>query len=318
MRVLVTGGTGFIGSRFITHLRESTEHEIFGLARSDSSARRLEGVGVRPVRGDLGSKDDLRAVVEAHPPDVVVHLAAETALQRHAEKIHSTNTDGTRNLFEAVRMHAPHLHRFLFASTVVVGDAKGRILTEEEPLPVATAYGQAKKSSEDMLLRARAEEGFPAVIIRPSHVYGAGGWFRDAANDIRRHRFLIPGKGVNLWDVIHVDDVARALVALVTASEPRSIYHAVDDTPVTMKEFFNETARLMGMGELRHIPVLLAQLIRGREPIAAGVRSARSSNARLKTLGWSPRYPNYRTGLESTLDELSNLEGRLLPTEQEQ
>jgi len=62
---------------------------------------------------------------------------------------------------------------FVFASTVVTGDAKGALLDEESELPVETAYGRSKQEGERLV----RDSGLDAVIIRPSHVYGAGGWF---------------------------------------------------------------------------------------------------------------------------------------------
>jgi nucleoside-diphosphate-sugar epimerase len=116
----------------------------------------------------------------------------------------------------------------------------------------------------------------------------------------------VPGRGDNWWDVVHVDDVASSLVTALAAAPPRTIFHVVDDEPVRMNDFFQETARLCGRHRVGHAPVFLARLLRGKGAVAAALRSARSSNARLKTeLGWTPRYPNYRAGLAATIEALS-------------
>ena len=65
--------------------------------------------------------------------------------------------------------------RIVFSSTVVTGDARGELLSEDRPLPVETPYGRSKQEGERLVL----ESGLPAVVIRPSHVYGPGGWYAE-------------------------------------------------------------------------------------------------------------------------------------------
>jgi nucleoside-diphosphate-sugar epimerase len=263
----------------------------------------VRAIGVEPVSGDLRDASSLAAALAAAQPDAIVHLAAETAVQRREELVWETNFVGTESLYRAAR-ELPGLSRFVFASTVVVGDARGALLTEETPLPVETAYGRAKQACEKLLLDGARDHGFPAIVVRPSHVYGPGGWFLDALRDMRKGLFRIPGDGTNLWDVVHADDVARAFALVLKAGPAGEIYHVVDDTPVTMGEFFDAAARHLGKRRLGHAPLWLARLLRGRGPIAAAVRSARSSNQKIRQLGWTPRFPEYRSGLEQVFAEL--------------
>ena len=86
----------------------------------------------------------------------------------------AVNVEGTRALRRGVPW-PPGSPRVVFTSTVVTGDAHGALLTEDEPLPVATPYGRSKQEGERLLPRA----GCPAVVIRPSHVYGPGGWYAE-------------------------------------------------------------------------------------------------------------------------------------------
>ncbi len=81
--------------------------------------------------------------------------------------------------------------------------------------------------------------GLPAVVIRPSHVYGPGGWYQhELIAQLRRPgRFAVIGSGENLWDVVHVDDVAAAFVLAVEAAAPGSLYHVADDEPITFYDF---------------------------------------------------------------------------------
>ena len=262
------------------------------MCRSPRSTDAARAAGLEPIHGDLEEPGALAAALADAAPEVVVHLAARIATTRSAATLARVNTQGTRALADAAV--AAGARRMLFASTVVVGEAGGALLTEDSPLPVETPYGRSKQASEQDLLARRDAGSLEVVVLRPSHVYGPGGWFGDIVRDIERGLFRIPGNGENLWDMVHVDDVTSAFVLAAEAAAPGPLYHVVDDVPVTMKAVAAAIATALGRrGPPGHVPVWLARLIRGRNAIDAAVRSARSANARLKAeLGWVPTHPS--------------------------
>lgn len=295
MRVLVTGASGFLGKAMCKRLL-AEDHDVLALVRRPGS----EPPGTTAVPGDLTNSATLAQSVAQITPDAVVHLAAEIASQRSEEKVRRVNVDGMRTLLDALREHgAP---RVVFASTVVTGDAGGRVLTEDEPLPVTTAYGRSKQEGERML----AESGLPYVVIRPSHVYGPGGWYADelVARLRQPGRFCVIGDGTNLWDVVHVDDVVSALLFALEDAPSGETYHCVDDEPIAYYDFMSLTASTLGLGAPRRIPAALARLAAGSNAVDALVRSARSSNAKLKAAGWTMRYPTARAGVPAALRAL--------------
>ncbi len=302
MRVLVTGASGFIGRALCAQLLEQ-RHDVTALVRREGS----QPAGTRPLAGDLEDGARLRELISGERPECVVHLAAEIASQRSERKLREVNVRGTARLLDACTALAgagtgagP---RFVFASTVVTGDAHGALLSEEEPLPVQTPYGRSKQEGERLVL----ESGLPAVVIRPSHVYGPGGWYEgELIAQLRRPgRFEVIGAGRNLWDVVHVDDVVSALVLAAERATPGSIYHVADDEPIAFYDFMALTASRLGLGAPRRIPAPLARVVAGRNAVDAVVRSARSSNAKLKReLGWRPRFPTAREGVADTVAHL--------------
>ncbi len=212
--------------------------------------------------------------------------------------------EGARRLLDAC-LALPAPPRIVFSSTVVTGDAHGALLAEDSSLPVETPYGRAKQEGERMVL----DSGLPAVVIRPSHVYGPGGWYAEELVPRLRGpgRFAVIGSGENLWDVVHVEDVAAAIVLAVGAdAAPGRIYHVVDDEPITFYDFMALSASELGIGPPRRIPAAVARVVAGRNAVDAVVRSARSSNARIKQeLGWEPRFPTAREGVPDALARLA-------------
>ena len=113
------------------------------------------------------------------------------------------------------------------------------------------------------------------------------------------------GKGDNWWDVVRVEDVAAALVLATERAADGSVYHVADDDPIRFYDFIALAAEALGIGKPRRIPVGLARLIGGADPVLAVTRSAKTANNRIKReLGWAPRYPNARTGVPDAINRL--------------
>jgi nucleoside-diphosphate-sugar epimerase len=296
VRLLVTGASGFLGGVVCAELLER-DHQVHALVRRRGS----EPPGTGAVAGDLTDDGSLTSAVESAAPECVVHLAAEIASQRDAAKIHEVNVEGTRVLVAACE--AAGVRRIVFASTVVTGDAKGALLDEETQLPVETEYGRSKQEGERLLRESSLEH----VIIRPSHVYGPGGWFvEEFVNRLRQPgRFAVIGSGENWWDVVRVEDVASALADAAERAPAGALYHVVDDEPIRFYDFIALAAAALGKGSPRRIPTWLARLAAGADPVRAVTRSARSSNAHIKSeLGWAPRFPTAQEGVPDAIARL--------------
>jgi nucleoside-diphosphate-sugar epimerase len=301
VRALVTGASGFIGTVACRRLLERG-HEVTALVRRPGS----EPAGTQAAVADLGEGGGLREALAAARPECVIHLAAEIASQRSESRIREVNVAGTRRLLDACLAlgEGSAGPRLVFSSTVVTGQADGALLREDRPLPVKTPYGRSKQEGERMILGS----GLAAVVIRPSHVYGPGGWYANELIPRLRGpgRMAVIGSGKNLWDVVHVEDVASAiLLAAEHADAPGNVYHVVDDEPISYYDFMSLTAAELGVGPPRRVPVALARMIAGANAVDAVVRSARSSNERIRAeLGWEPRFPTAQEGVADAVAHL--------------
>jgi nucleoside-diphosphate-sugar epimerase len=296
VKAFVTGGSGFLGHAVCAELR-ARGHEVTVLVRGPGS----EPEGTVAVQGDLSDTATLSQALERTRPDQVLHLAAEIATQRDAHRIDEVNVEGTRRLLSACTSVGGM--RFLFVSTVVTGDAGGVVLEESAQLPTETAYGRSKQEGESLVRGS----GLPSVIIRPSHVYGPGGWY--ASEIVKRlrqpGRLTVVGRGQNWWDVVRVEDVASACVDAAERAPDGALYHVVDDQPVRYYEFVALTAEALGVGPPRRIPVWLARLAAGRDPVTAVTRSAQSSNALIKRqLDWKPRFASAQEGVPDAVAKI--------------
>ncbi len=297
MKAFVTGASGFLGHAVCAELL-TRGHSVVALVRRPGS----HPAGTTAAAGDLGDRGALERTLEAARPECVIHLAAEIATQRDPRKIDAVNVDGTRRLLEACETVGGT--RFVFVSTVVTGDAAGAVLDEDSSIPVETAYGRSKQQGERLV----RESGVPGVIIRPSHVYGPGGWYvEEIIKRLRQPgRFAVIGSGTNWWDVVRVEDVAGACVEAAERAPDGAVYHVVDDQPISYYDFVGLTASALGVGPPRRIPAWLARRVAGDGPVRAVVRSARSSNQRIKReLGWQPRYPSAQIGVPDAVAKIA-------------
>ncbi|MDE2334863.1 MAG: dTDP-glucose 4,6-dehydratase [Rhodospirillales bacterium] len=248
MRILVTGGCGFIGSAVIRHLLAHTSHEIVTVDKMTYAAS-PEAIAVargsarhRLVVGDIADIGAIRALFAEARPDAVMHLAAETHVDRSIDgpgPFIQTNVVGTLTLLEVAREHWRQLDeagraafRFHHISTDEVFGALG---ADDPPFTEATPYDprspySASKAASDHLVRAwRHTYGLPTLISNTANNYGP--WqFPEKLIPLVLIAALegrpIPvyGDGSNRRDWIHVEDHAAALVAVLERGEPGMTY----------------------------------------------------------------------------------------------
>jgi dihydroflavonol-4-reductase len=217
MRIFLTGGSGFIGSR-LAPLAIEAGHAVTVVTPINTPAEQarcdaLTKAGIKLVIAPL--EDSAVIARELQGQDVVIHLAAA---QHEAEQpesyFHRINVEGTRNLLDLAAKAG--VHRFVHGSTIgVYGSAASGSLDEQSPLAPDNPYGRTKAAAEQVV--RQFESPMQWAIVRISETYGPADMrLLKLFRGIKRGRFPVVGDGRNLHQLIYVDDLCRGLLAACT------------------------------------------------------------------------------------------------------
>ena len=288
-RVLVTGASGFIGSRLCERLHYQQHWQVRALIRHPGRAVRLARMPIEFAVGDLSSPADLARALEGC--DAVVHAGIGTSW-RESERV-AVNVEGTKNLVNAARQAG--VKRFVHISTLAVyGDDVTGTITEDTPIRPKKGwdYAESKYAAEQIVLDAAAR-GLPAVVLRPAVVYGPHNStiVTRPLQQLARHRLML----VDCRDVpsntIYVDNLCYAIESSLDAGPDVNgeIFLLSDDDEFTWGEFFGYFAERIG-AQVQHVA-------KSQAPIAA---AAETPSPRLRR--WS----------RSTLDLATSAEAKAL------
>ena len=275
MRVLVTGGGGFLG-RYVVEQSLARGDEVTAFARS--AYPELEAMGVRLVRGDLADAASIEAACAGI--DVVYHVASMTGYWGSWDAFYQANVVGTRNVIAACWANA--VPRLVYTSTpsVVFGDQPHEGADESLPYPehYENNYSRSKAIAERAVMGANEQDGLLTVSLRPHLIIGP------------RDRHLLPriiarigtgrvpqiGDGTNMVDLTYVEDAARAHLLAADALSPGSpaagsVYFVTQGEPVNAWRWIDQLMRALGRRTVRYqVPLGAARAACGLLEFAYG------------------------------------------------
>lgn len=306
MHLLVTGGAGFIGSNFVHQTvreRPDVQVTVLDALTYAGDERSLDPVDGKVVfaKGDIADPDIVDSLVK--DVDLVVHFAAES---HNDNSLHDpwpflrTNVIGTYQLLEAVRRHDVRFHHI--STDEVYGDLElddPAKFTPDTPYNPSSPYSSTKAAS-DLLVRAWARSfGVRATISNCSNNYGPYQHVekfipRQITNVIDGVRPKLYGSGENVRDWIHVEDHNSAVWAIIERGRLGETYLIGADGEENNKTVVEDILEIMGQSADAY------DLVSDRP--GHDLRYAIDSSKLRDELGWEPRYPNFRTGLEATVE----------------
>ncbi|MCK9593745.1 MAG: dTDP-glucose 4,6-dehydratase [Methanoregula sp.] len=239
MKILITGGAGFIGSNFILHMMNS--HPEVGIINLDvltyaGNLNNLKSVEKNPrytfIKGDICDPDIVNAIIKKHQVDTIIHFAAESHVDRSITKASEfvrTNVLGTHNLLECAR-HQP-ISRFIHISTdEVYGSTLKGSFKENDILSPSSPYSASKAGSDLLALSYFKTYNLPVIITRCTNNFGPYQFPEKliplfVTNLIEGKKVPVYGTGKNIRDWIHVGDHCRAVEFVLDKGITGEIYN---------------------------------------------------------------------------------------------
>ena len=306
MKVLVTGGAGFIGANFVLRVRETrpdwevTVLDALTYAGNRASLAPVEGQ-IEFVEGSIADADLVERLVAA--TDLVVHFAAESHNDNSLDNpwpFMESNIIGTYRLLEAVRKHGKRIHHI--STDEVYGDLElddPARFTESTPLNPSSPYS-ASKGAADLLVRAWTRSfRIEATLSNCSNNYGPRQHVekfipRQITGILDGVRPKLYGAGANVRDWIHVDDHNDAVIAIIERGRLGETYLIGADGERNNREIIALLLELMGK------PADWFEHVNDRP--GHDLRYAIDSSKLRAETGWAPRYQDIRAGLRQTID----------------
>jgi nucleoside-diphosphate-sugar epimerase len=295
LNVLVTGATGFIGSKLVDKL-VNRGAEVTCLVRQEG----ITNPAVKTVRGDLTYPD----FILPDEYDVVYHLAAAWPGEKDKKILKSVNYDGTVNLCSLLKKKAKFI---VYVSGLgVFGNPANNVVDENSPLKPHTEYAKLRLEAQKYLESNCKEYGIALSVAFLGDVYGNGGWFKNILVErLKKGSFRMPGSGEYYRSFVHVDDVVSALVSIAEKNAINQSFVISDSTPVRFKDFVSLVCKELGVKVPGTIPTILAKAVMGSDFVNLLTTSIKTSNMKIAKL-CDFVYPTYRQGVPSTIPEMKS------------
>jgi nucleoside-diphosphate-sugar epimerase len=309
MRVFVAGGSGVLGRRLVPQL-VARGHQVTASTTSAAKLELLQRLGAQGVVMDgLDAASVGEAVAAAHPDAIVNQMTAISTthagkpsmkhFDRYFAGTNRLRTEGTDHLLAAAQ--ATGVSTFVAQSFGSFNGIRrgGWVKTEQDPTDPMTGtvlepMMQAVHYLEDAVLRAGG------AVLRYGGFYGPGA-IDDQAELVRKRQYPLVGRGTGYSSWIHLDDAASATV-LAVEQKATGVFSIVDDEPAPASEWLPYLAATAGAKAPLRVPTWLARLLAGDLAVIMMTQGRGFSNAKAKAeLGWTLRYPSWRTGFKAAL-----------------
>ena len=309
MKIMITGGMGFIGSHLCDNL--VTDHEIVILTKSESKKINLkESLSKIQIENlDITNFSKLEKVILKHKPEIIIHLAGQTS---HAKSFENPiydidiNAKSTLCILETIRSNNLNCKFILGSTFIVIGKPTQLPVNEETPCFPTTIYGTNRLASENYCKIYHDVHGLDTVIFRITNSFGPREQYLTTKNAIN-HLIYKAFKGMEITiynngkffrDLIYVDDVISAIKSIMLKGQSGNLYWISSNT----KTWFYELGEILE--KLTDTPVVYIDPPQYTKQVDVG--NFLVDNSKLCSLGWKPSIP-LENGIKKTLDYFQSL-----------
>lgn len=305
MKVLIIGGTGILGKTFL-RLMNPDSYQITVLTRNPSSLEQSDP-RVRVLSGNVLDRSTMMAVGRSMDAVLNFTSAVPKKLKTTAEdwlENDELRTAGIRNVLDAIG--DSDCFYCQSGMSLVYGDHGGDPVDETSEIR-PSVLTKSTESMEQLFLNASAKS-LRGVSFRFSAFYHQDAWHtRAMVHELSNRRLPIIGDGEYYWNLIHVEDAARAVLKVLESQHKvsgREIMNVSDDEPVKSKDFLITLAHLLSVPEPIKMPLFIARMALGADAIEVLTASHRCVTSRIRSFDWAPQFPTYREGFSSIVKVL--------------
>ena len=292
--VLVTGATGFIGSRLVSELVEKN-YSVSTLIRPGKHT----DVKTDEITGDL---TDSNLNFEGKNFDCVFHLASCTPLEKNSKVLENVNLKGTKNLFEAINGKTKSI--IYISGLGVFGEPGDKVIDETYPRNPNTKFVSIRLEAEKYLEKKCKENGIDFSVVYFGDVYGSKGWFHDIiVKRLENKSFRLPGGGKYFKGFVNVDDAVGSMMAVFEKQAFGESFIVADSEPALFKDFVNFTAEQIGTKHPGNVPTFLAKAVLGSDLVKLLTTSMKVTNKKISEI-YSFKYPSYKDGIPKVISEI--------------
>ena len=292
--VLVTGATGFIGSRLVTELINNG-YDVTSLVRKGKEGNLKSNI----IYGDL-TKDKID--FKDLEFDCVFHLASHTPLEKNKKILEKVNLDGTKKLYEEIKTRTKSI--IYISGLGVYGETGDKVIDESQQYNPNTNFVKIRLEAEKYLEENSKQNKIDFAVVHFGDVYGADGWFYEMlVKRLKKNTFRMPKGGDYFKGFVHVDDAVQSMISVLEHKSFGESFIVADSMPITFKEFSNFTADQIDAKHPGSVPIFLAKAVLGGDLIKLLTTSMKVSNKKISEI-YEFKYPNYKEGIKQVVSEL--------------
>ncbi len=310
--VFIMGASGFIGEATAKALIDSNK-VVYGLARSEKTARKLRLIGVKPIMGDVYQPEQW--INDLPNIDYAINvlgfftdgMPARFSVA-HANKCRAKYEKWMQTTLKIAEIY-PNLKALVnVTGTTIFEDMGVSWVTEETPIRYTPSGFNRVATPATKMFQKAMKNGVPMIIaVAPSVVYGdkpTSSFDEVFVKPLEKGQMGVVGDGKNYITTGHVEDVGGAIAHLTNDKFVGEIFHISDNQPVTQREFVTAIANALGKNKVMTMPKWLVAILGGKCAVEFMTLSQRIDNSKLKSTGFTLKHPRFTEEVDQCVKSL--------------